>query len=34
MYTCRTVGAFDDAAVKEILAVEGAPLLLMPVGLS
>ena len=28
------VGAFDDAAVKEILAVEGAPLLLMPVGLS
>ncbi len=26
------VGAFDDAAVKEILAVEGAPLLLMPVG--
>lgn len=27
------VGAFDDAAVKEILAVEGAPLLLMPVGI-
>ncbi len=26
------VGAFDDAAVKEILAVEGAPLLFMPVG--
>lgn len=27
------VGAFDDAAVKEILAVEEDPLLLMPVGL-
>ena len=26
------VGAFDDAAVKEILAVKGAPLLIMPVG--
>lgn len=27
------VGAFDDVAVKKILAVDGAPLLLMPVGI-
>lgn len=27
------VGAFDDRAVKKILAVEGDPLLLMPVGI-
>ncbi len=27
------VGAFDDSAVKGILAVQGAPLLLMPVGI-
>ena len=26
------LGAFDDGAVKGILAVEGAPLLVMPVG--
>ena len=27
------IGAFDDAGVKQILGIEGAPLIIMPVGL-